>query len=85
MEQKDKRLGHITPEGRDYEPEVCAASGRPVRGKHSTQYYLPNGYYCSVLASQERLWTPAKKQELIDLVNGMTIPKTRLEVKREEK
>ena len=81
MEEHDKRLGYLTPKGREYEPELCAASGRPVKGKHSTQYYLPNGYYCSVLNSQEWQWTKEKKQELINLILQMT----KSEIKSESK
>ena len=83
MEDHDKRLGKLTKEERLYEPEICAASGRPVKGKHSTQYYLPDGYYCSVLASQEWQWTPEKKQALVNLVLGMNKQPARKEKKDE--
>lgn len=33
-----------------YEPEVCAATGEPVNGRHHTTIVLRDGYYFRVLA-----------------------------------
>ena len=42
----DKRLGKAG----GVEPSVCAVTGQPVRGRHSTHYHLPpDGYYFSIL------------------------------------
>lgn len=41
------------------EPDLCAVTGRDVRGKHAVTHYGPNGQYVYVLAQVDHLWPQA--------------------------
>jgi hypothetical protein len=55
-EYSEKQLGIMGV----YEPELCAVSGRPVRGKHAiTHYKGDNTHYVRVLNQFDHLWPQA--------------------------
>lgn len=52
----DKQIGVLG----EREPELCAVSGRPVRGKHAVTHYKgDNVHYVRVLNQFEHLWKEA--------------------------
>jgi hypothetical protein len=56
MAQFEKQVGVIG----EYEPELCAVSGKPVRGKHAVTFYQGDGvHYVRVLSAYVDQWKRA--------------------------
>lgn len=63
----------------EYEPELCAVSGRPIRGKHAiTHYKGDNVHYVRVLNQFDHLWPEAAEQY------GFPVPETEEETVDED-
>lgn len=55
-EYSEKQVGIIG----QYEPELCAVSGRPIRGKHAVTHYKGDGvHYVRVLNQFDDKWPEA--------------------------
>lgn len=55
----DKQIGLMEDGRMVREPELCAVTGRDVRGKHAVTHYGPNGQFVYVLAQADHLWPQA--------------------------
>lgn len=68
----DPRIGEYSGE----EPLVCAMSGEPVRGRHSSQYALDKEHYYRVLGKREGdfSWREAVETELRALIASAAQP-----------
>lgn len=58
------------------EPEVCAISGQPARGRHANTYHLTGGAVYYVLAKYVSQWTPALHDTLQAAFTAASMPVT---------
>lgn len=52
----ERQIGLMEDGHMVHEPELCAVTGRDVRGKHAVTHYGPDGQFVYVLAQADHLW-----------------------------
>lgn len=66
-EQFDLRIG----KHREYEPQVCAASGEHAPGRHSTKIHLGVEHYCFILAKHKMRMSKEEVNGIREELNGI--------------